>query len=265
MTLRLSPSAISAWRNCPAEYWRKYLSSDRWPDNRPYFAQGRVVHKMAEIALKNQTRARNAGEVRKDPLIWVTDAIFDREWKREASRVADWKDVKPEKAKEHTYHAARAIVSHVGNWDVEGMEEKFEVPIAEGIVMPGVIDIRGKRRIVDIKTHAEKDTPYTARYASEQFQPSAYALGAWHLTGEMPKEFQYVSVSMKPPYAVVATEPIHLTPFHAMRAVATARIVARAVQSMEFPTRWSGGCKQCPYRSRGVDCLGNAPDHKELS
>lgn len=261
MTLRLSPSAIHAWRNCPAEYWRKYLSADRWPDNRPYFAQGRVVHKMAEIALKNQTRARNAGEIRKDPLVWMTDTIFSREWNREANRITDWKDTKPEKAKEHAYHAARAIVAHVGNWDVEGVEDKFEVPIAEGVVMPGVIDIRGKRRIVDIKTHDSKETPYTARYASEQFQPSAYALGAWHATGVLPKEFQYLSVSMKPPYTVVPSEVIHLTPFHAMRAVATALIVARAVKQMEFPTRWNGGCKSCPFASRG----GCIPEVKEVA
>lgn len=261
MNLRLSPSAVAAWRNCPAEFWRKYLAADRWPDHRPYFAQGRVVHKMAEVALKGQLRIRNAGQIPGDPLVWLTDAVFSREWERETKPITNWRGIKPETAREHAYGASRAIVAHVGGWDdVVGIEEKFVVPVTEGVVMPGVIDIRRRtdrlHRIADIKTYSEKEHRYNARYASEQFQPRAYALGAWDMTGNLPDEFQHINVSMRPPYTVTESPVMPLTPFHAMAALATVRITARAIRAAGFPKRWAT-CSTCPYKDQGVDCLGS--------
>lgn len=251
MNLRLSPSAIADWRECPAKYWRKWLAPDRWPDNPVYFAQGHVVHKMAENAINGQTRIRNAGTTPKDPTLWI-DAGFEREWNREARKVTDWKDLKPEKAREQALGAAHALVSVVGDWEVEATEEKVVVPVTDEIVVPTVIDIRQTRRIADIKTYSDSTDPYeNPRLNSEQTQPLAYALGAWHLTGSVPDVFQWVKVSMKPPHIVTLSPPMPLTESHAFAYLALARMVGRVIRRSTFQPRYAGGCKTCPYRERG--------------
>lgn len=255
MNLRLSPSAIATWRECPAKFWRQYLAVEKWPDNPVYFAQGHVVHKMAEIAINGQTRARNAGNTPKDPTHWIS-AGFDREWNREARRVTDWKGLKPEKAREQALGASHALVSVVGDWEVEGTEQKVVVPVTDEIVVPTVIDIRQVQRIVDIKTYSDSEPPYeNPRLNSEQTQPLAYALGAWHLTGIVPKVFQWAQVSMKPPHLVTVSPEMPLTESHAFAYLAMVYIVARAMRRSTFQPRQAGGCKSCPYKSRGF-CPG---------
>jgi len=249
MNLRLSPSAIAAWRECPAKYWRQYLAEERWPDNPVYFAQGRVTHKMVEIAINGQTRARNAGNTLKDPTLWI-DAGFEREWNREAKKVTDWKGLKPEKAQAQALGASHAVVAVCGNWEVEATEEKFVVPIAEGVVMPGVIDIRQKVRIVDVKTYSTDESPYdNAQTVSEQFQMRAYGLGTWHATGILPSEGQYLSVSMNPPHEVTLSPVVPITYHHAIAAAAQIRIAARAIRNGQFGKRWKEGCKSCPFKN----------------
>lgn len=256
MNLRLSPSAIADFRECPAKYWRNWLAPIRWSDNPVYFGQGHVVHKLSEIALLGQAQLRKNGDTPKEPAHWI-ETRFAKEWAKEARKVTDWKGLKPEKAMDQARGASLAAVSEVNDWEVEATEQRFEVPVESDVVVPGVIDIRKTaKQIIDIKTYGDGEEPYTnPKLNSEQTQPLAYALGAWHLTGIAPSEFLYLKVPMTPPHTVSYSPVIPLTEHHAFAYLAIVRMMARAIRRSAFRPRWSGGCKTCPHKSKG-GCLG---------
>ena len=205
--LRLSPSAVSTWRQCPALFKKRYIERVAEPPTEAS-ARGTLVHKSLERLFEHEPESRTLETLQND---------FREEW-REARKSKQYRPLFfPEAPAERT----AADVSRERAWGLEAfraferyleLEDPTTVepasredvvchPLGDGLEIKGIIDrvdassyAEGGLIITDYKTGRSPSTKYSpavnARIRAEAFfQLQVYAL-LLQLDGRQPSEMR---------------------------------------------------------------------------
>lgn len=232
--LKLSASAIDAYRSCP----QKYLFSRFWqlPEGpRAAISFGSVMH---------TTIKRFIGELRKGNRLPFEEVarIFEAEW-----TPAGFEDIYQEgEYKKDGLEQLR--VFHAGVLaeppEVLEQEKAFELPLENNVVITGRMDqvnsLGGRDvEIVDYKT----GKPKPAAAARKDLQLSLYALAAREILERNPEDltFHYLLTNER---QITSRDTKQLG-----EAVETVQEVAADIRAGEFPAKPGFQCRSCTYRA----------------
>jgi DNA helicase-2/ATP-dependent DNA helicase PcrA len=232
--LKLSASAIDAYRSCP----QKYLFSRFWllPERRrAAISFGSVMH---------TTIKRFIGELRQGNRLPFDEVarIFESEWNpagfEDEYQAGEYKKDGLEQLR--VFHAAVLAEPPV----VLEQEKPFELPLENNVVITGRMDqvnsLGGRDvEIVDYKTGKPKP-PAAAR---KDLQLSIYALAAREILERNPEDltFHYLLTNER---QITTRDSKQLA-----EAVATVQEVAADIRAGEFPPKPGFQCRNCDYRS----------------
>ena len=230
--LRLSASAIDAYRGCPQRYlFARLWSIPEGPGAAMSF--GSVMH---------TTIKRFVGELRKGRLLPFEDvaAIFEREW----TSAGFEDDYQQEEYKKDGLEQLRAF--HAGMAaappNVREQEKTFELPLENNVVITGRMDqinSLGKRdvEVVDYKTGRAK----TDSAARKDLQLSLYALAAREILELNPVRlvFHYLLGNQT---QVTTRDTKQLN-----EALDIVQEVAADIRAQEFPPRPGFACRSCAF------------------
>lgn len=232
--LKLSASAIDAYRSCP----QKYLFSRFWllPERRrAAISFGSVMH---------TTIKRFIGELRKGNRLPFEEVarIFETEW-TSSGYEDDYQEGEYQKdglEQLRVFHASVLAEPPV----VLEQEKPFELPLENNVVITGRMDqvnsLGGRDvEIVDYKTGKPKP-PAAAR---KDLQLSIYALAAREILEKNPEDltFHYLLTNER---QITSRDKKQLD-----EAVATVQEVAADIRAAEFPPKPGFACRTCDYRS----------------
>lgn len=184
----LSVTAMNTYKNCPRDFYYKYVLGV-WPDDwKPAFAIGHVVHKLLEEWYKQEYDEKVFRS------ILTTVAAIEAAPHKSRD---DWNAVKYEKEIEMAWTMFQASLPYLPQWKPKEVEFKFQTllqnPIKPHEVLPipfrGVMDlVTMDDVIVDHKTAASlKDESEIKR----DIQVYVYMMAFRSLFGRPPRELVY--------------------------------------------------------------------------
>lgn len=232
--IRLSPTALDTYNQCPALYKRRYVQRLRDKPT-PALAVGNAVHKAMEVL--------NYERQKKSPMAFEElRRVYDEAFKQEAPKVGAWNDKTPESEQERGFRMLARIAAATRDMMPAEVEQWFEFPLLgrPGFTLAGKIDaVLDDGTLVDYKTASK---PWHQKKLDEQRQPALYANARLHLTGQAPSKFIFV-------VADAATDgvkpfPVDVTPAAIRNEMDKVREIADAITAGDFTPGRS--CRFCP-------------------
>jgi ATP-dependent DNA helicase UvrD/PcrA len=232
--LRLSASAIEAYRTCPLKFkFAHYLKIPTGPQAALTF--GSLMHQ----AVRKYFELRRAGTV----AFAAIESFYLEKW-----RDLGFEDKYQEEAYQQSgREQLRAFVEKQNGetWDAARvqMEQGFSIDLSEGVMLEGRIDqitpLDGdKAELVDYKT----GRPKTQKDADESLQLSVYACAARQGLRLNPVKVTFYSLQNNQAVSSIRT------PQELEKTLVEIRTAAQDIRRMKFPARPGFVCNFCDYK-----------------
>jgi putative RecB family exonuclease len=241
--LRLSPSRISDFTNCPQLY--KYRAILNLPEKISLDAErGKLVHSILED-LFELPRTERTHESALDllPIKWAEHLTEKPELGAEIGDEKEWKD--RVSALLSTYFS----LEDPRSFDATYRELHLERDFKENVYLHGYVDRldiapTGEVRIVDYKTGK---SPRPGWEDKALFQLRVYALLYWRNEGTLPKLLQLIYLGNSQILRSNPTEAELLSTERKLNAIADE--ILTAIEKDYFPTRKSKLCDWCSFKT----------------
>ena len=241
--IRLSPSRISDYQQCPQLY--NYRVIQKLPEPKSLdAARGTLVHTILEelLAQPAQFRTLNAA-IESAPLHWQNQKDGDPEIALAVSDDKEWLD------RVNALLTSYFSIENPQSFEPTHLEEHLELDEEDSLLLHGYVDRidvapTGEVRIVDYKTGKSPKAGYEDKAL---FQLRFYALLWYRIHGEIPKLLQLLYLGDQ---KVLKSSPTESEILAAeKKALQVGKEIKISIEKDYWPTQKSRLCDWCAFKS----------------
>jgi putative RecB family exonuclease len=242
-TLRLSPSRMNDFTNCPQLY--KYRAIDQLPEPPSIDAErGKLIHSILEDLFELPANSRTIESARDIlPKRWAMQVLGNPELSSLVLDEKEWFDRADSLLKNYF------SLENPQTFESTYRELHLERTISDELYLHGYVDRldiapTGEVRIVDYKTGK---SPKPGWEEKALFQLRVYALLYWKNQGVLPKLLQLIYLGDS---RIVKSEPTEAQLKSAEKVLsAIGQEILTAIESNHFPTKKSRLCDWCFFKA----------------
>jgi putative RecB family exonuclease len=241
--LRLSPSRLNDFTNCPQLY--KYRAIDQLPEPPSLDAErGKLIHSVLEDLFDFPAQERDFDHAKSIlPAKWATQIELNSELQRLVENEKEWFD-RAESLLQSYFN-----LENPSTFEPTHRELHLERDLSDEMYLHGYVDRldiapTGEVRIVDYKTGK---APKPGWEEKALFQLRVYALLYWQNHGVLPRLLQLIYLGDSKVIKSQPTENQLLATEKILRNIGAE--ILTAIEKMDFPTKKSRLCDWCYFKS----------------